>query len=127
MNEKHLDFLQNIVTRLSNHSFLIKGWSVSLLTALYALAQYQSNESFIVITYYPLIIFWILDSYYLHLERVFRDLYKKAANNELKVYSISKNDSDINTFKDFTKCLFSVSTCPLYIVSILVTSFLICQ
>lgn len=125
MNEKHLEFLQDIISRLSNHSFLIKGWSVSLLTALYALATYQSNDSYIIITYYPLVIFWLLDSYYLHLERVFRDLYEKAINNELNDYVIDKQDSEKNSFKEYLKCLFSISIWPLYLVSMTVTSILI--
>ena len=125
MNERHLEFLQQIISRLSNHSFLIKGWTVSLLTALYSLAQFEANQSFIVISYYPIIIFWFIDSYYLHLEKIFRDIYSKTVKGEIKSFVIDKNDSEINTFKNYLKCLFSITIWPLYLISILVTSLII--
>ncbi len=36
-NEKHLEFLQAVITRMAGNSFLIKGWSVTLVAALLAL------------------------------------------------------------------------------------------
>ena len=35
MNEnklKHLEFIQNIITRMNSNSFVIKGWSITLVT-----------------------------------------------------------------------------------------------
>jgi len=36
--EKHLVLLQDVIKRLAGNSFLIKGWSVTLVTALLGLA-----------------------------------------------------------------------------------------
>jgi len=75
---KHLEFIQAIVTRMAANSFLLKGWSVTLVAALFALAAKDSNPKFIPIAYYPVLIFWILDGYFLSQERMFRALYDKV-------------------------------------------------
>lgn len=38
---KHLEFIQGVVNRLSTDSFLLKGWSVVLVSALFALSASQ--------------------------------------------------------------------------------------
>ena len=40
---KHLEFIQGTVNRLSTNSFLLKGWSVVLVSALFALASADFN------------------------------------------------------------------------------------
>lgn len=44
---KHLDFIQGVINRLSTNSFLLKGWSVVLVSALFALSANNSNVKFI--------------------------------------------------------------------------------
>ena len=36
---KHLEFIQNVILRMNNNSFLIKGWAITLISALFALAS----------------------------------------------------------------------------------------
>jgi hypothetical protein len=75
---KHLEFIQAVVTRMAGNSFLLKGWSVTLVAALFALAAKESNPIFLPVAYYPVLVFWILDGYFLSQERMFRDLYDKV-------------------------------------------------
>ena len=63
------------MNRLSQNSFLLKGWSVFLISALFALAAKDTNPLFIYLAYFPAIAFWILDGYFLWQERLFRALY----------------------------------------------------
>ena len=72
---KHLEFIQGTVNRLSTNSFLLKGWSVVLVSALFALAAADFSRYFIHLAYFPAIAFWILDGYFLWQERLFRRLY----------------------------------------------------
>jgi hypothetical protein len=72
---KHLDLIQAIVTRLAGNSFLLKGWSVTLVTALFAFAAKDGKTYFMFLAYLPAITFWLLDGYYLSQERTFRALY----------------------------------------------------
>ncbi|HUV77227.1 MAG TPA: hypothetical protein VMW06_04125, partial [Desulfobacterales bacterium] len=62
---KHLEFIQGVINRLSTNSFLLKGWSVVLVSALFALSANKSNVRFIMLAYIPSIIFWGLDGYFL--------------------------------------------------------------
>ncbi len=71
----HLEMIQGIVNRLSQNSFLLKGWSVFLISALFSLAAKDTNPLFIYLAYFPAIAFWILDGYFLWQERLFRALY----------------------------------------------------
>ena len=72
---KHLEFIQNVINRLSTNSFLLKGWSVVLVSALFALSEYNSSGKFILLAYLPAIVFWGLDGYFLSLEKRYRNLY----------------------------------------------------
>jgi len=72
---KHLEFIQGIINRLSTNSFLLKGWSVLLVSALFALAAKESNVTFVLLAYIPALIFWGLDGYFLAVERAYRDHY----------------------------------------------------
>lgn len=75
---KHLDFIQGVINRLSTNSFLLKGWSVVLVSALFALSASDSNVAFILLAYFPAISFWALDGYFLALERRYRSLYDRV-------------------------------------------------
>jgi hypothetical protein len=74
---KHLEFIQNVINRMANNSFLLKGWTVTIVAALFALAAQNANLKFVILALFPVIAFWILDSYYLRQERLFRGLYNK--------------------------------------------------
>ena len=74
---KHLDMLQHIITRMAHNSFLIKGWSLTLLVAL-AVLPYQS--SFYLPLLFVVLAFWGLDGYFLHQERLYRALYDRVRN-----------------------------------------------
>lgn len=73
---KHLEFIQTSISRISGNLFLLKGWGITLIAALFALAANDTNKAYILIAYFPLFIFWILDGYFLSHERRFRALYE---------------------------------------------------
>jgi hypothetical protein len=71
----HLLTIQAVIARLGVNSFLLKGWSVTLICALFALAADKSDHRFGYIALMPCFIFWSLDAYFLWQERLFRRLY----------------------------------------------------
>lgn len=76
---KHLELIQGVINRMATNSFLLKGWSVTLISALFALAAKDSNQFFIYLAYFPCVTFWSLDGYFLWQERMYRKLYKHVA------------------------------------------------
>lgn len=89
----HLTFIQNVINRMGQNSFILKGWSIILISALFALSAQGANTKFILIAYFPAIIFWLLDSYFLHQEKLFRKLYEKVASSD-----IPSNTYTLNVF-----------------------------
>lgn len=77
---KHLELIQGVINRLSTNSFLLKGWSVVLVSALFALSAGDSNPAFIFLAYIPAFVFWGLDGYFLWEEKKFRALYDHVRN-----------------------------------------------
>ncbi len=92
-NKKHLDYLQAIITRMNSNSFMIKGWTVALVSALLALSASSKEPVFLIITLLVTPSFWVLDSIYLLNERKFRDLYKTLIKGGS---GIADFDLDIN-------------------------------
>ena len=90
---KHLEFIQATITRMNQNSFQIKGWMITIVSALLALYANSKNVMYIFIAVVPVIVFWMLDAYYLQQERKFRGIYNDVAG-------ISSEDSNI-VIKDF--------------------------
>ncbi|MBC7195928.1 MAG: hypothetical protein H5U39_01600 [Deferribacterales bacterium] len=92
--QKHLDFIQAVIGRMANHSFLIKGWTITLEVALFALVTEHHNEKYLIIALLPIGFFWILDGYFLSRERSFRCLYDEVRK---------KNEEEIDFSMDVSK------------------------
>lgn len=86
---KHLEFIQSTITRMNQNSFHIKGWMITLVSALLALYASSEKVVYILIAIVPAIVFWFLDAYYLQQERRFRGVYNDVAG-------LSPDNSRIN-------------------------------
>ncbi|MGB3180528.1 MAG: hypothetical protein WBB45_04020 [Cyclobacteriaceae bacterium] len=80
---KELDLIQAVISRMAHNSFLIKGWAMTLISALIAFGKDLILGKDSGITYMVMMIgiifpFWWLDAYYLKQERAFRKLYDNA-------------------------------------------------
>lgn len=91
-NIKHLELIQEVITRMNTNSFQIKGWSITIVAALLAVFASTKNELFILVSILPVIFFWFLDSYYLMQERKFRGLYNDVAG-------VTENPKNIKPFE----------------------------
>lgn len=73
---KHLEIIQAVITRMANNSFMVKGWCLTLISALLALAGGKdANTKLVYVTYLPLFMFWYLDGFFLQQEQLFRKVY----------------------------------------------------
>jgi hypothetical protein len=116
---KHLEFIQNIITRHNTNSFQIKGLTVAIVSALLAVYASNNNLEFIWIGIIPTILFWFLDSYYLQLERKFRGLYNDVAGVSKEPKEIKEMEMRPDLYKagkyKFINVLFSNTMYPLYL------------
>lgn len=73
---RHLEMIQGVISRLGQNSFMYKGWAVTLVAGILALAAAQDmGWQFVLVALLPTAVFWGLDGYYLRQERLFRKLY----------------------------------------------------
>ena len=88
---KHLEFIQAVVTRLANDSFLMKGWALTVAGAIYGFAAKGTSWQLAAIGLMPVVIFWGLDAYFLRQERLFRCLYDQVRrhNPAIEPFSMS--------------------------------------
>lgn len=93
---KHLEFIQNAINRMAQNSFLLKGWSITLVGGLLALSFKEMSHLYIAISVVVLLFFWVLDSYYLRQERLFIKLYNHVRDMRGKVTDFSM---DIRPFR----------------------------
>jgi hypothetical protein len=89
---QHLAFIQSVIERLSGNSFLLKGWGVTLIAGLFALAAKDANKQYILLAYFPTIAFWLLNGYFLSQERKYRALY-----DQVRVLPPDKIDFSMDT------------------------------
>lgn len=107
---KHLEFIQLVITRMNVNSFFLKGWSVTLIAALFAFAAKDSDINYVIITYISTPIFWLLDAYYLSLERQYRGLYNSVKDKEEKDIDFDMNAKQFEKGKDtWLLSIFSVT------------------
>src|SRR3989344_5504340 len=92
---KHLEFIQVVVTRMAGNLFFLRGWTITLITGLFALSAAKgSYDGYILLAYFLILIFWILDGYFLAQERSFLCLYDDVRRlDEVKI------DFSMNTKK----------------------------
>jgi hypothetical protein len=121
---KHLEFIQITIVRMAANSFVIKGWTVTLVAAILAFTSKDANSNATSIALIPAILFWALDAYYLRTERVFRALYDQVRLNP------PKNDDEVDFSLDTTvlnksvdswmKVTFSKTIGPFYLALVVV-------
>ena len=100
--KQHLEFIQNAITRMNTNSFQIKGMAVAIVSALLAVYVATNNVAFIFLGIVPTILFWLLDSYYLQLERKYRVLYNDVISRNPETIDfklgVGKSKAEDKTF-----------------------------
>lgn len=109
---KHLELIQAVITRMAQNSFLIRGWSVTLVSALFALAAKDADQRFVLVSYFPCVLFWCLDAYYLSQERRFRSLYDSARKGNIELFNMVATAAV--TPRDSWQCSFFSTTMLLF-------------
>ncbi len=106
----HLQMIQGVINRMAGNSFALKGWSVGIISALFALATAQTTPEakalLVTLAYFPAMTFWLLDAYFLRQERLFRDLYRQVAQQTEDEVDFSMNTK---TFENEEKTILVVA------------------
>ena len=99
---RYLEAIQRVIDRLSNTSFILKGWAVSLVAGLMALAASGANQRYVLVAYIPIVVFWLLDAYFLMMERQYRKLFEENMDlaQEMKCFTLKREKASFSVFAE---------------------------
>ena len=127
---KEIDLIQNCINRMAKNSFMLKGWTISLIAVVLALTADRLDPLFLFCSIFvPVLCFWYLDAFFLRTEKMYRKMYEwvlKARKEENLEYQYDLNP---NRFKDKVesqcRVMFSKTLRVFYGVPLLVILFVI--
>jgi hypothetical protein len=116
----HVELLQNVIGRMASNSAAVKTWCVTLVSAIVVLLADKDMPQHIWIALAPTLLFCLLDSYYLSLEKGFRASYEafveKLHNNSLSTSDTYLVQQSGKASTHFMEALLSWSVFPFYTV-----------
>lgn len=122
VNEKHLEFLQNNINRMNQCSFKMKGWTITIFSALVALYassitdEKSGNILYLFSAMVSTLLFWCLDSLYLSKERRFIGVYNDTIGvgngKKQKPIHISEYEIPIHKYKGWKYCFINAMISP---------------
>lgn len=130
--QSYLEILQGIIGRMATNSAACKSWCIALVSAIVVVVAEQANSKYVWVSVVPICLFYLLDSYYLGLERAFRATYngfiRKLHSREATVddiFIIAGPSSTGDALKATFRATVSLSTWPFY--SLLAAMLLVVQ
>ena len=90
--QKHLEIMQGVITRMAENSRSCKVWCVTLVAATLVLVARTGKAEHALIAIVPAALLYLLDAYYLMLEKRFRNSYNRFVD---KVHSAEVAQADL--------------------------------
>jgi hypothetical protein len=75
--QAHLGIAQSVIQRMASNSASCKAWCITLVAAILVIVADKGQPNYALIAAVPTLLFLVLDTYYLALERCFRDSYNE--------------------------------------------------
>ncbi|MDU9410407.1 hypothetical protein RTH74_22640 [Pseudomonas sp. zfem001] len=110
----HLGFIQGVIDRMGSNSFNIKGWVIALIGAAFALSMEKLNSVYLFFGAFGVLVFWMLDAFYLYQEKLYRVLYLRVATNRVAA-DLSMDASICKGEVSFLGSVLSIAIWPFYL------------
>ncbi len=120
---QHLNMVQGVINRMASNMFALKGWAVSLVVGLFALAAKDAEPMYFILAYIPIVLFWALDAYYLLQERLYRSLYERVRaqpEDEIDFSMVATVKEFPSKYNNYFRCVLSKTELPFYLVLALI-------
>lgn len=101
---KEIDLIQDIIKRMAYNSFMIKGWTITLVVVTLLL---KGTKLQVIIAFFPLVVLWFLDAFFLRQERMYIKLYDWVISNRL-ITDEHLFDMNAYRFKDKVQSKFRI-------------------
>ena len=73
--QAHLGISQSVIQRMASNSASCKAWCITLVAAILVIVADKGQPNYALIAGVPTLLFLVLDTYYLALEKCFRNSY----------------------------------------------------
>lgn len=73
----HLQIIQGVIDRMSTSAAIYKGFAATIVTGIAAISFTEVSTWILLIAFFPVGCFLVMDTYYLKLEKQYRILYEK--------------------------------------------------
>jgi len=117
--QAHLGIMQSVINRMASNSTSCKAWCIALVSAILVIVADKGKPQYALIALIPTLLFCSLDSYYLALEKSFRDSYalfiEKLHSGKLVATDLYFVSPSGNKFKHFWTALRSFSVWIFYL------------
>jgi len=121
--QTHILAKQGIISRMSSHSAACKTWCMTLVAAIAALGISAESTRIVLVGLLPTLILFVLDAFYLSLERDFREMYDQfvdsLAAGEIDasdLFKMKPPNGLLHRLKATGKAFGSVSVWPFYLL-----------
>ena len=124
---KHLELIQGVVNRLGSNAFLLKGWSMTVLVAgSLLMVRLRPDHPLLALTLLvPVFGFWLLDSYFLWQERLFRAEYDRIRKQDETDFAMNPMQHRDKPNHSWSSTFFSVTLVIFYVIEIVFVSVLV--
>lgn len=130
--QSHLTILQNVIQRMASNSAASKAWCITLVSAILVIVADKNKPHYALIAIIPTVLFFVLDTYYLGLEKGFRNSYnhfiKKLHSGKIELDDLFAVIPEGKLSKLFLESIRSFSIWPFYLtllVMIYITKILV--
>ncbi len=120
--QAHLTILQGIIQRMADNSRACKTWCITLVSAVLVLVARQGAPDLLLLAGVPLLLFLLLDTCYLALERRFR---RSSEAFVAKLHAGTVGIGDLYAVRpsgslvgEWANCLLSFAIWPFYVLLI---------
>jgi len=118
--QAHLGIMQTVITRMASNSAYCKAWSITLVSAILVIVANKGEARYALIAIIPAFLFLVLDTYYLALEKMFRQSYndfvEKLHSGKLSMQDLYVVTPSGNIVKTALKVWASFSVWPFYLM-----------
>lgn len=131
MEDKRVAYLQMIqepICRMATVSAIFKGFAAAIVAGISALSYCEINNWVLALSFIPVVLFMILDIYYLQLEKKFRYLYQRVQKGKKEIdFSMELTSDNKKAKARVLDCIKSPSIWLFYpvIIAILIAVFVL--
>ena len=117
--QAHLSITQSVIQRMAANSTSCKAWCITLVSAILVIVADKGKPQYALIAIIPTILFLSLDTYYLSLEKMFRQSYnlfiEKLHNSKVVAADLYAVSPSGDMLKTLFSSLRSFSIWPFYL------------